>query len=124
MRARVQQLEDDLLERDNIALELRFDKELASLQRSRLERRANDLEAYINAAQIGAARAASLAAAVSAGAGAAGRGKSKERSVQELEDVIEAMKRVTEKLRTENAMLKRSTQSNVCTLLCSRAMAT
>jgi chromosome segregation ATPase len=63
LRGRVSTLEDQLLDRENAVAELRFDVEMAVLQRARLERRATDLEAYIAAVATGRPLPAAAAAA-------------------------------------------------------------
>ena len=96
---RVRSLEGEVLSRDDAALSLRFEAEQASARADRLQRRVDRL--FKDLAEGGggvlAASGGYLAAA------AAGRHA---RRVQELEDVVEALKKVVEKQQGELAGLR------------------
>lgn len=107
--ATLQQLEEcrkALLERDNANLELRFEKEQSQLQLARVQRRLKLLfdeeMAPPGSSPSGTPRGGSTA-----------RGKTTPRKEQEMEGVIEALKKVAEKLRAENEGLRKASHSNV-----------
>ncbi|GAQ80694.1 hypothetical protein KFL_000600110 [Klebsormidium nitens] len=95
-----------LLEKDNANLELRFEKEKSLLQLARVQRRLKLLfdeeMAPPGNSPSGTPRG-----------GATVRGKTTPRKEQEMEGVIEALKKVAEKLRAENEALRKASHSNV-----------
>jgi len=93
------ELEAALLDRDARAIEGKFDLEASELEAQRLRRRVKELEiAYKSVSSLG-----------QSGKGPTGAGAPKgARKEQELEGVVEAMKRVVDKLKTENDRLKRA----------------
>eukprot|EP00741_Cyanophora_paradoxa_P015620 tig00020903_g15079.t1 len=121
---RVQELEAEAVERDAANVELRFDRESLALSVQRLQRRVAELQAYNQALAAMGRRAAPsgasprdamldkentpLAAARRRAAAAAG-----EKKAAELEAVVEAMKRVVERVQAENEALKRAVPTNV-----------
>ena len=97
---RVRSLEGEVLSRDDAALSLRFEAEQASARADRLQRRVDRL--FKDLAEGGGGGGGGK---VSTGSGkdAAGRHA---RRVQELEDVVEALKKVVEKQQGELAGLR------------------
>ena len=97
---RVRNLEGEVLSRDDAALSLRFEAEQASARADRLQRRVDRL--FKDLAEGGGGGGGGK---VSTGSGkdAAGRHA---RRVQELEDVVEALKKVVEKQQGELAGLR------------------
>ena len=95
---RVRSLEGEVLARDDAALSLRFEAEQASARADRLQRRVDKL--FKDLAEGAAAAAARFHRG---GKDVAGRHA---RQVQELEDVVEALKKVVEKQQGELAGLR------------------
>lgn len=98
----IQKLKDELLEKQNEALELRFELEQASNQKNRMQKQLEDLESFqklvldTNESQLL-------------------RGQEKKtdnQKTKDMEGVIEALKRLVEKLRNENDGLKRNSASH------------
>lgn len=117
-RARKHQIELEaaLLERDASLLELRFDLETKVEEVARWQRRAEELQnAYSSTASLLEQAAGSIKGPLSPAAAAtvmntvlsASGGRSRSKREVELEGVIEAMKRVLERLRTDNDRLRR-----------------
>lgn len=107
-RARAQ-LEDALLERDNSNLELRFEKEQSLLQLARAQRRLK----LLFDEELGPSGSAGPSPSGTPRGGVKSRGKATPRKEQEMEGVIEALKKVAEKLRAENEALRKASHSNV-----------
>lgn len=117
-RQRVE-LEAGLLDRDARALEYRFDMEAKADEADRLRRRVSELEAAYRtatAAVAGTAERGDTGQAKMPGRQVwgpettgqkAGAGKNTSKREEELEGVIETMKRIVEKLKGENERLKR-----------------
>jgi len=107
------ELEAALLDRDARAIEHRFDLESKDVEAERLRKRIRELEnAYRSAAAASGAKLSSgLSALDAAGVGATKGGGSSSAAQRErdLEGVIEAMKRVVDKLKAENDRLKKAT---------------
>lgn len=111
------ELESALLERDAHALESKFDLEAAEGEIQRLKRRLGEMETAYRSLQTvvnsgggsraGAAAAASTMDATSGNLLGSSKPHASKREL-ELEGVIDAMKRVVEKLRAENDRLKRN----------------
>ena len=99
------ELEAALLERDARAIESKFDLEASELEIGRLKRRVKELESSYKAlsslSQGSTARANSGSSAMNA---VSSRGKREE----ELEGIVEAMKRVVDKLKADNDRLKKT----------------
>ncbi|CAM9896164.1 unnamed protein product, partial [Choristocarpus tenellus] len=96
-RAAMRELEGQLLERDAANVELRFDLEARAAEADRLRRRASELQAEAVAA---------------GGGGGGGRDGVRQpggrfKRERDLESVVDALKRVVEKLRSENDRLRR-----------------
>eukprot|EP00903_Cladosiphon_okamuranus_P020140 g18493.t1 len=98
-------LEGQVVERDSVNMELRFDLEAKAVEAERLRRRVRELQASLRsqggspAGVGGGGKEATLARP------AGGRFKRE----RDLEGVVEALKRVTDKLRGENHRLRRMT---------------
>jgi chromosome segregation ATPase len=105
------ELEAALLDRDARAIESKFDLEASALEVERLRRRVKELEHAYKGLSVVSAHGGvgggmspikgGLLGTTSAGAGGGGKKE------QELEGVVEAMKRVVDKLKTENDRLKK-----------------
>lgn len=115
-------LEADLLEKENRSIELQFEIEASAIEKDRLRRRVSELESFAKQAQLSSTHAPSTNPNETLTnlhqklwGGDTGRGKllgtlggnNSTKKELELEGVIEAMKRVVEKLRLENERLKR-----------------
>lgn len=101
------ELESALLDRDAKALELRFENETLNSDRVRLQRRIHELEEHNKTLQtlntgLPFARPSNNAASSNTGGNAS-------RREQELEAVVESMRRVVDKLKADNERLRRST---------------
>eukprot|EP00003_Mantamonas_plastica_P025489 TRINITY_DN5006_c0_g1_i1.p1 TRINITY_DN5006_c0_g1~~TRINITY_DN5006_c0_g1_i1.p1 ORF type:complete len:687 (-),score=358.32 TRINITY_DN5006_c0_g1_i1:51-2009(-) len=102
----IKQLEGQLMLAESAALELRFDKEKSDMLLSKMEEKVSELETFrsvvsetfelqnISEAQVKKRMA-------------------KAKGQKELEKVVDALKRVIEKLQTENEALRKSAHSNV-----------
>lgn len=110
------ELEAQLLERDAQTLELRFESEEKAAERLRLQRRVKEQEDVIRQLREAAGHLAGagdlpfsriVGAGPGPGAGASGTGTGGSRRENELESVVESMKRVIEKLRADNERLRR-----------------
>ena len=99
------ELEAALLDRDARAIESRFDLEASDLEVERLKRRVKELESAYKGlssiTQLGTPRGYSGTA--SGGVNTGPKGKKEE----ELEGALETMKRIVDKLKTENDRLKK-----------------
>ena len=104
------ELEAALLDRDARAIEHRFDLESKEVEVDRLKKRVRELEAAYRAAAaatgLGGTAGAGAGKYSSAGPGAGGGAAGAQRE-RDLEGVIEAMKRVVDKLKAENDRLKK-----------------
>lgn len=95
------ELEAALLDRDSRAIESKFDLEASELEVERLKRRVKELDhAYKSLSAV-----TQQGPAKGAFTGVGGAASKKE---QDLEGVVEAMKRVVDKLKSENDRLKKS----------------
>jgi chromosome segregation ATPase len=110
------ELEAQLLERDAQTLELRFESEEKAAERLRLQRRVKEQEDVIRQLREAAGHLIGTGAGdlpfsrivgAGPGAGASGTGTGGSRRENELESVVESMKRVIEKLRADNERLRR-----------------
>eukprot|EP01112_Ceratiomyxa_fruticulosa_P019717 TRINITY_DN6516_c0_g2_i1.p1 TRINITY_DN6516_c0_g2~~TRINITY_DN6516_c0_g2_i1.p1 ORF type:complete len:786 (-),score=230.56 TRINITY_DN6516_c0_g2_i1:74-2431(-) len=123
---KIQQEHDaQLLEKNNQILELRFEKETLNLQSTRMMGRVADLEALLallhkpvdkfglDSVLKKPSNALAMAASKSGAPSKSGKTPSIPRDIAELQQVTEALKRVIEKLRTENEILKKNAFSNV-----------
>ena len=102
-RVRVRTLQSDLVSREQTNVELRFETEHLENENARLRTRLADLEAYRS-------ERSTYATPESSQRRKPGQRFSRER---DLEGVVDAMKRVMSKLKSENERLKKSTASNV-----------
>ncbi|CAN0158413.1 unnamed protein product, partial [Ectocarpus sp. 4 AP-2014] len=91
-------LEGQVLERDSVNMELRFDLEARTAETERLRRRTRELQAALKTGGGGGG-----AGAKDGSRPAGGRFKRE----RDLEGVVDALKRVTDKLRGENDRLRR-----------------
>lgn len=121
------ELETALLDRDARAIESRFDLEASELEVVRLKRRVKELEAAYKALNttVNIGGGGSLhnnnigvnggIGVMNKGAGTAGKvgSSSNSRKEQELEGVVEAMKRLVDKLKAENDRLKKGSGHSV-----------
>jgi centrosomal protein CEP290 len=104
------ELEAALLDRDSSAMESRFDLEARTQENERLRRRCRELEsaykaAVRNAGTHGSPRGGKTAWGDDAGTKASTATGKRER---ELESVVDAMKRVVDKLKADNERLRKS----------------
>jgi len=99
------ELEAALLERDARAIESKFDLEASELEIARLKRRVNELESTYKA--LSSLSQGSTAARTNSGASVMNVGSRGKRE-EELEGIVEAMKRVVDKLKAENDRLKKA----------------
>ncbi|KAG5187529.1 hypothetical protein JKP88DRAFT_307287 [Tribonema minus] len=113
-RRRSRELEDELLERDAAAIAARFDLEAAASEAERLQRRHREMQEALRAANARAGadpasppRFPPHACGVAAADDATRLGGGRFNRERDLETVVEALKRVVEKLRAENDRLKR-----------------
>jgi len=102
-------LESKLLERDSDAMELKFELEQGGIDKSRMSRRVKELESALNASRR-----------VNGSGSGRGEEKSGEREAggrfkreRDLEGVVDALKRVVEKLKGENERLRRGAADSV-----------
>ena len=101
------ELEAALLERDARAIESKFDLEASELEIGRLKRRVKELESSYKA--LSSLSQGSTARANSGSSAMNSRGKREE----ELEGIVEAMKRVVDKLKADNDRLKRTAHGDL-----------
>ena len=107
------ELEAALLDRDARAIEHRFDLESKEVEVDRLKKRVRELEAAYRAAAAAsglggtAGAGAGKYSSAGSGSGTAGGGAAGAQRERDLEGVIEAMKRVVDKLKAENDRLKK-----------------
>ncbi|KAM7435378.1 hypothetical protein ABFA07_014699 [Porites harrisoni] len=104
---RNQSLQKQLLEAKEENMELRFDYEQARKENPRLKARVEDLQEYVEIlkAELDASKKREKARKKSLGTGMGGQ------SVEDLERVIAAMRRVVERLQGENDQLKKTVGS-------------
>ncbi|PFX18289.1 Centrosomal protein of 290 kDa [Stylophora pistillata] len=104
MYQRIQSLQKQLLETKEENMELRFDYEQARKENPRLKARVEDLQEYVEIlkAELEASKKREKARKKSLGTGMGGQ------SVEDLERVIAAMRRVVERLQGENDQLKKT----------------
>jgi len=113
MRRVKKEMEARVLERDSKAMELRFDLEDREREVDRLRRRNKELETY----RVALSKEGGDGKATAAGNGGGGNGNGEAdgdrkaggrfKRERDLEGVVEALKRVVEKLRGENERLRR-----------------
>ncbi|CAM9576248.1 unnamed protein product [Pylaiella littoralis] len=106
LKAVRRELEGQVLERDSVNMELRFDLEARSAETERLRRRAKELQAALRSQGVGVGSGGGgggVAKDAAASRPAGGRFKRE----RDLEGVVDALKRVTDKLRGENDRLRR-----------------
>eukprot|EP00904_Undaria_pinnatifida_P003934 jgi/Undpi1/13541/HiC_scaffold_8.g03200.m1 len=96
------ELERQVLDSDAANMELRFDLEARAAEAERLRRRATELQAAVRVRGAGDSSGGAKGAAALRPPG--GRFKRE----RDLEGVVDALKRVTEKLRSENERLRRA----------------
>jgi chromosome segregation ATPase len=99
-------LEEELVEKDGVLLELRFEKEQSNVNIGRMQRRHKELTAQVE--QLESLRSddnhESMVKGVREGGG---------KREKELEETVVSMKRLLEKLRLENESLRRNSHTNV-----------
>ena len=102
-------LESALLERDARAMENRFDLEARTAETERLRRRLRELEMLSKQSSAGPLDSARVGKKGIDGIGSnRGGGGASTKREKELEDVVEAMKRVIDKLKAENERFKKT----------------
>jgi hypothetical protein len=91
------------LEKDNLNIELKFDLETLKVEKLRLEKKMKELQQQISSKHPSLTPISSVELRRSVGS----------ESISDLRDTIESLKRVIEKLKIENATIKKSANSNV-----------
>lgn len=100
------ELEAALLERDARAIESRFDLEASELEIGRLKRRVKELESSYKA--LSSLSQGSTPARANSGSSTMNAVGARGKREEELEGIVEAMKRVVDKLKAENDRLKKT----------------
>jgi Ca2+-binding EF-hand superfamily protein/chromosome segregation ATPase len=111
LRTRERELSDSIVRAEQVNMDLRFEKETASLQQSRLQRRIRDLEQLKQMAKPEPSSPDKKVQFMTEQLPPSRAPESNRKSTRELESVIGALKSVIERLTKENEVLKRNTKT-------------